>query len=100
MMDVTNEGQINKQSKKTDGNFQLDQILSNEKRKSSLHYYVNKHSSCALSILQKQSAADEEGDTHISIMSNNDELRVYSKCIEDLPEEILLRIFRYILPYK
>ncbi|CAF0957454.1 unnamed protein product [Rotaria sordida] len=33
-------------------------------------------------------------------MSNNDEICTYSKCIEDLPEEILLRIFRYLLPYK
>ncbi|UJR10800.1 hypothetical protein I4U23_014988 [Adineta vaga] len=33
-------------------------------------------------------------------MSNHDEISTHSKCIEDLPEEILLRIFRFILPYK
>ncbi|CAF1416795.1 unnamed protein product [Rotaria sp. Silwood1] len=32
-------------------------------------------------------------------MNNNDEICIYSKSIEDLPEEILLRIFRYLLPY-
>ncbi|CAF0980753.1 unnamed protein product [Adineta ricciae] len=32
-------------------------------------------------------------------MSNNDDRSAHSKCIEDLPEEILLRIFRFILPY-
>ncbi|CAF1317566.1 unnamed protein product [Adineta steineri] len=35
-----------------------------------------------------------------NIMNNNDEINVDVKCIEDLPEEILLRIFRYLPPYE
>ncbi|CAF3202581.1 unnamed protein product [Rotaria socialis] len=34
------------------------------------------------------------------MMSHNDDICVYSRSIEDLPEEILLRIFRSLLPYK